>query len=190
MDLSLIDKLNVIFKYIFSSFLSIEMFIISLLLFIILVINIKKKNYIIQIIALGIYIGFIFGIFISNFDYVKYCIDSFVKKVMNYIYFPSTIVYFFIMIFCTIMIIYTLYSKKMTTFKKVFNYIFFSILYYMFMSFITLCTYEMVDLLDVPKLYENNVILSIVQVSNFILLIWIIFTCFYHLFLFFKRKYD
>ena len=78
----------------------------------------------------------------------------------------------------------------MTTFKKVFNYVFFSVLYYMFMSFITLCTYEMVDLLDVPKLYENNVILSIVQVSNFILLIWIIFTCFYHLFLFFKRKYD
>ena len=109
---------------------------------------------------------------------------------MNYIYFPSTVVYFFIILFVTIMMIYTLFSKKLTNFKKIFNYSFFSILYFFFMSFIALATYDAVDLLDITKLYENETILSVVQISNFILVIWILYTCFYHLYLYFKKKYD
>lgn len=190
MDLSVMGKLNMVFKYIFSSFLSIEMLIITLLLFIILVINIKRKNYLIQIVSISIYLGFVIGVFISYTTYVQTCIDSFVKQILNYIYFPSTIIYFFIMIFVTITIIYTLFSKKISVPKKIFNYFIFSLLYFFFVSFLSLCSYDMVDMIDTAKLYENNIILSIVQLSNFILLIWIIITCFYHLFHFFKRKFD
>lgn len=190
MNLSLIEKLEMISKYIFSSFLSVEMFILSLLLFLILVVNLRKNNHLIQMIAIGIYIGFVIGILISYSTYVKTCVDSFTKAVMNYIYFPSTIVYFFIIIFVTILILYTLFSKKMTQFKKVINYLFFSILYFFFMSFIALAAYDSVDLVDVTKLYQNETVLSLVQISNFILLIWLIFTGFYHLYRFFKRKYD
>ena len=114
MNLSLIEKFGVIFKYIFSSFLSIEMFVLSLLLFVILIVNLKKNNELVQMIAIGIYIGFIIGILISYNTYVTTCINSFVKAIMNYVYFPSTIVYFFIIIFVTVMILYTLFSKKQT----------------------------------------------------------------------------
>jgi len=51
-------------------------------------------------------------------------------------------------------------------------------------------TYDVVDLLDTTKLYENDTILSIVQVSNFILLIWLLYTGFYYLYKYFKKKYD
>ena len=90
MNLSLFGKFETIFKYIFSSFLSIEMFILSLLLFLILIINLKRNNHLVQMIAIGIYIGFVIGILISYSNYVKTCVDSFVKAIMNYIYFPST----------------------------------------------------------------------------------------------------
>lgn len=190
MNLSLIDKIGTIFKYIFSSFLSIEMFILSLLLFIILVYNLKRKNTFVQMIAIGIYIGFIIGIFISYTTYVKTCIDSFIKGIMNYIYFPSPIVYFFIIIFVTVMILITLFSKKLTMFKKVINYLFFSMLYFLFMAFIALGASNGVDLAETSVLYQNDTILSIVQISNFILLIWLIFTGFYHLNKYFKKKYD
>lgn len=190
MNLSLIEKFGVIFKYIFSSFLSIEMFVLSLLLFIILIVNLKKDNELIQMIAIGIYIGFIIGILISYNTYVTTCIHSFVKAIMNYIYFPSTIVYFFIIIFVTVMILYTLFSKKLTVFKKIINYTFFSILYFFFMAFVALAAYDSVDLVEVSVLYQNVTILSLVQISNLILLIWLLFTGFYHLFKFFKRKYD
>ena len=92
MNLSLLEKVGMIFKYIFSSFLSIEMFILSLLLFVILIFNLKRKNQIVQMVAIGVYIGFVVGILISYTTYVTTSVDSFVKEVMNYIYFPSTVV--------------------------------------------------------------------------------------------------
>lgn len=190
MNLSLIEKFGTIGKYIGSSFLAIEMFILSLLLFFILVVNLRRNNRVVQMVAIGIYIGFVIGILISYSTYVKTCVDSFTKAVMNYIYFPSTIVYFFIIIFVTILILWTLFSKKMTQFKKIINYLFFSILYFFFMSFIALAAYDSVDLVDVTKLYQNETVLSLVQISNFILLIWLLFTGFYHLYRFFRRRYD
>lgn len=189
MNLSLIEKFGVIFKYIFSSFLSIEMFILSFLLFCILIVNLKRDNELAQMIAIGIYIGFIIGIFISYSTYVKTCINSFVKAIMNYIYFPSTIIYFFIIIFVTVMILYTLFSRQLTVFKKIVNYSFFSILYFFFMAFIALAAYDSVDLVDVAILYQNETILSLVQISNLILLIWALFTGFYHLYKYFKKRF-
>lgn len=190
MNLSLFEKIEIIFKYIFSSFLSVEMFILSFLLLIILIVNLKRKNTMVQMIAIGVYIGFIIGIFISYTTYVKTCINSFTKAIMNYIYFPSTIVYFFIILFVTVMILITLFSRKLTMFKKVVNYIFFSVLYFLFMSFIALGAYDGVDLVDTTVLYKNDTILSFVQISNFILVIWLLYTGFYHLYKHFKRKYD
>ena len=178
MNLSLLEKFGIIFKYIFSSFLSIEMFVLSLLLFIILIVNLKKDNELVQMIAIGIYIGFIIGIVISYSTYVKTCVNSFVKAIMNYVYFPSTIVYFFIIIFVTVMILYTLFSKKLTMFKKIVNYSFFSTLYFFFMAFIALAAYDSVDLVEVAILYQNETILSLVQISNLILLVWALFTGF------------
>ena len=109
---------------------------------------------------------------------------------MNYIYFPSTIVYFFIIVFVTGMILFTLFSKKLTTSKQIINYSVFSILYFFFMSFLTLSAYNGYDLMDMVSLYENDVILSLVQISNFILFLWLIYTGFYWLYRFFKKKYD
>ena len=190
MNLSLIDKLVVIARYLFSSFLSIELFVISLLLFFVLFVNLKKDNRIVQIISLSIYLGFVVGVFITYTSYVRTSIDSFVKGIMHYIYFPSTIVYFFIMVFVTIMVVYTLFSKKLSFFKKVVNYAFFSILFFFFMSFLSLAAIDNVDLIHVTKLYENDTILSLVQVSNFLLVIWIIFIFFYYLYHFYQKKYD
>ena len=190
MNLSLIGKFGLILKFIFSSFLSIEMFAISLLLFVILVLNLKKNNYIVQLVAIAIFFGFIIGIFISYTTYVQTCIDSFVKSIMNYIYFPSTIAYFFIILFTTSIPIYTIFSRKLTKFKKIFNFSFFCIMYFLFMGFLSLSAYDMIDLLDKTKLYENDTILSFVQISNLLIVVWLIYTGFYHLYIFFKKRYD
>lgn len=190
MDLSVIEKITIIIKYIFSSFLSIEIFILSLLLFLVLFINHKKNNYILQMISVSIFLGFVVGIFATYTTYVHTAIDSLVKRIMHYVYFPSTFVYFFIMLFVTILLIYTMFSNKLSNFKKIFNYAFFSLLFFFFMSFLSLAAIDGVDLTDMTRLYENNVTLSFVQVSNFVLLIWIIYTFFYHLLLIYKNKFD
>lgn len=190
MDMSLIEKIEVIIKYMFSSFLPIEMLILSLLLLCILLVNIKLKNKYINIAAIGIYLGFILGIVISYSDYVRLCINSFVKTIMNFIYFPSTFAYFIEFIIITGLMIYTIFNKNMKTIKKVVNYVCFTFMYFFFMSFIVLSVTSGVDIYDTSALYQNDIILAIIQVSNLLLLLWIIFTVFYELYNFFKKKYD
>ena len=190
MNMTLFDKFVTVFNYMFSSFLSIGMFILSLLLLCILLVNIKLKNKYINITAIGLYIGFALGIVISYSDYVQLCINGFVKAILNYIYFPSTFVYFLIFAFVTILMLKTIFSKKMKPLKKVINYIWFSILYFFFMSFIVLCVYSGVDIYDTVALYQKNIILSIVQISNLLFAIWIIISFFYELYQFYQRKFD
>lgn len=190
MTLSLIEKIGIIFKYTFSSFLSIEMLILTLLLFCVLIYNLKRKNQLVQMLSLGVYLGFVIGIIISYGAYVQTSVNSFVKAILNYIYFPSTVVYFFILVFVTIMILYTLFSKKITDLKKIINYLFFSIIYFFFMSFMALSAYDGVDLMDITNLYKNDTILSLVQISNFLLVVWLLFTGFYYLYKYFKKRFD
>jgi hypothetical protein len=58
------------------------------------------------------------------------------------------------------------------------------------MAFVALAAYDSVDLVEVSVLYQNETILSLVQISNLILLVWLLFTGFYHLYKYFKKKYD
>ena len=88
------------------------------------------------------------------------------------------------------MILYTLFSKKITDFKKIINYLFFSIVYFFFMSFMALSAYDGVDLMDITNLYKNDTILSLVQMSNFLLVTWLLFTGFYYLYKYFKKRFD
>ncbi|MDY2908750.1 MAG: hypothetical protein SOU84_06315 [Candidatus Faecimonas sp.] len=43
---------------------------------------------------------------------------------------------------------------------------------------------------DPVALYQNKQILSIVQLSNLVVLFWFIVSFFYNLYLFFRRKFD
>lgn len=190
MNMTLWEKFGIVFEYMFSSFLPIGMFILSLLLLCILLVNLKVKNKYINIAAIGVYLGFSLGIVISYSDYVQLCINGFVKAIINYICFPSTFVYFLIFAFITGLMIKTIFSKKMKPLKKIINYVWFSILYFFFMSFIVLCVYSGVDIYDTVALYQNDIILSIVQISNLLFLIWIIVSGFYELYYFYKRKFD
>ena len=147
MNMSLFEKFGIVFKYMFSSFLPIGMFIMSLLLLCILLINVKLKNKYINFAAIGVYIGFA-------------------------------------------LMIKTLFSKKMSDVKRIINYVCFSILYFLFMSFIVLCVYSGVDIYDTVSLYQNDIILSIVQISNLLFLGWLLITLFYELYQFYKRKFD
>lgn len=190
MNLTLFEKLSNIFKYTFSSFLSIELFLFSILLFLLLIINMKRKEKLVTYCAIGVYFGLLIGTMLAYYEYVILCIKAFFKMILTYICFPSTVAFFFTIVFITCMLIYTLFSKKLSTFKKIFNYLIFSFSYYLFMSFIALTAYNNIDLASSVSLYTNDNVVTIVQVSNTLLIIWIIFTLFYRFYLILKKKYD
>lgn len=190
MDLGLFDKMKIIFQLLFSSFMSIEIVLFFLLLFLLLVVNVKIKNKLVPIIlSIFLVIGIIVFCFVFS-SYAITCLDSFIMKIMDYYYFPSTIVYFFIFLFMVSVCFITMFSKKMKPMKKVFNYCCSIIVFLLFSMFIVLAVYSKIDFADTVALYQNNQILTLVQVSNLIVLFWFVVSCFYYLYLFFKKKFD
>lgn len=190
MDLGLFDTMKIIFQLLFSSFMSIEIVLFFLLLFLLLVFNVKIKNKLVPIIlSIFLVIGIIVFCFVFS-SYAITCLDSFIMKIMDYYYFPSTIVYFFIFLFMVSVCFITMFSKKMKPMKKVFNYCCSIIVFLLFSMFIVLAVYSKIDFADTVALYQNNQILTLVQVSNLIVLFWFVVSCFYYLYLFFKKKFD
>lgn len=190
MEMTIIDKLGIIFKYIFSSFLGIELLLLSLLLFIFTLLNIKKNNKWVKIVSIILCLSFLIGLIIAFHSYALYCIDSFIKWLLSYIYFPSMIMYFFTMILVTIAIIHTAISRKMSKSKKVINSIVLSIMYLSFMCVAAIAITENLDLSLASNLYKNETLLSFIQVSNLVFFFWIEYTLLYYFYKFLEYKLD
>ena len=74
--------------------------------------------------------------------------------------------------------------------KKGFNYCCSTFVFLLFSMFISLIIQGSLDMADPVALYQNKQILSIVQLSNLVVLFWFIVSFFYNLYLFFRRKFD
>ena len=190
MEMTIIDKIIIMFKYIFSSFMGIELLLLSLLLFIFTILNIKKNNKIVKIVSIILCLAFLLGLIVSYHNYALYCIDSFIKFLLSYIYFPSMVMYFFIMILVTIAIIVTIVSKKMSTSKKIVNSIVLSIMYLCFMCVASLAVTENLDLSVAGNLYKNETLLSFIQVSDLLFFFWFEYTLLYYFYKFLEYKLD
>ena len=190
MEVSLLEKMKIIFESLFSSFMFIEIFLFFLLLFVIVVVNLRKKSRFVPILLTIMFVLMVitFGIYFSSYVFV--CIDTFIMKIMDYYYFPSTVVFFFLFLVSLIIFIYTLYSKRLKPSKKIFNYCCNTLIFLFFAMFISFSLMYKIDLADTVSLYRVPQILAVVQVSNLLFLIWIVVTIFYHLYLLFKDKFD
>ncbi len=190
MEIGLLEKMKIVFEVLFSSFMSIEIFLFFLLLFLLVLFNIKIKNKIIPFILTGFLLILIVFFCFYFSSYALTCIDTFIMKLMDYYYFPSTVVFFFLFLFMVGVFIFTMFRKKLSMFSKILNYGCSILVFLFFAMFVSLAIVGGIDLSDTVALYENKQILTVVQVSNFIILFWILITFFYQLYLFFKRKYD
>ena len=183
MEMTIIDKLSLIVKYIFSSFMGIELFLLSLLLFLFTFLNIKRKNKIVKIISAVLCVCFLIAIVVT---YKSYAIES----ILSYIYFPSMVVYFFVIVFVTIDLVLTIFVEKIPKSKKIVNSITLSILYFCFMAVVSLALTNKLNLNSTASLYTNDTILSFIQVSNLIFTFWFEYTILYYFYKFLEYKLD
>ena len=80
MNLSFIEKIGIILKYFTSSFLSIEIFLIVLSLFLFVFLNIKYNDKRVKILIPTILVGILFIIFVYYNSFAIKCFDSFIKS--------------------------------------------------------------------------------------------------------------
>lgn len=190
MAVSFMEKFDLVFRNTFSSFLGIETLAIALLLFLFLVLNISRKSTVVKVGMFLIIVGFLFGVAYLNRSYTIFSIDYLIKVVMNYIYFPSTLVYFIIIVLSAVFIISSNFSKRMPPLKKWLDAIFFIVIYFLFFNFIIVVFNNKLDLTDKVGLYADKTVLSIIQLSNLFFVAWLIVLLFYKLYDYFKNNYD
>lgn len=190
MFLTLLEKFDLVFKNTFSSFLGLELFAISFLLFLFLVLNISRKSTVVKAGFFLIVLAFLGAVIYMNRAYTVFTIDYLIKEVMNYIYFPSTFVYFLIIVLSAIFIFISNFSREMPALKKVLDSICFVTIYFLFFNFILVVFNNKLDLTDKVSLYTNDLVLSIVQLSNLVFVVWLVVILFYKLYCFFKKNYD
>ena len=75
MFMSFLEKLELIFKHSFSSFLEIELLLLTVLFFVLLGLNVTRKNKIINYAAIAVVVVFLLSLMFLNYDYTVYCVN-------------------------------------------------------------------------------------------------------------------
>lgn len=185
-QLSFIDKINVLYKLLFSSPFIIGIFVFSMILMIMLFFYTKLNKKIMKFIFILIYLGLIgFAIF----KYGKYfltSIDSFVTLFMANIYFPIIPVYVVIMFISFIIMIVTLSSKNNHKVVKIINTVFFTFIQMLFVLFIYIVESNKIDISTNVNLYSNEQTMTLLELGMGLFVIWI----FILLIIFYLKKAD
>ncbi len=189
-DLSIFDKIKIVSKYFFSSFMSIELIIIVICIFLFLFFNLKQDKKIVNIFVPITILLFIAFMAMGFHEYTVAAIDEVIKLIMHYYYFPSMSFYFVIMIVTTIYLIYSVYTEKMSRRKKIYNYIMSFIMFIFFVGLFSYTISNHIGLSTDYSIYKNKYILSFVQLSNLIFVLWMFSLLVMKLYNYFKKKYD
>ena len=170
-DTTLLDKLNLIYKFVKDNSFT---FLIVLLIIIILLDFIYGNNtkqtkilYICIMILILVY---------GLFEYYKpllNILDIYITYIFKLTYFPSIIDYFSMIIITIIVEIYSI--KKLNGVQKNINIWISIIIELLFIINIIALNNINIDLNNITSIYENDLLLSIFQISSILFMIWIIY---------------
>ncbi len=179
-----------LFKYFFSSFMNIELFIITLLFFVLLYFILYKKSKLLRLSLSIILLLFLFIIVVCYHDYAVSSIDYFIKVLMRYYYFPSMGIYFIIVVLVSFLLLGCLLTNVFSKFVKISIFVLSFFVYLLFIQFLAFIISNNINLTLDVSIYSNVIVLSIVQLSNLLILLWLMVVSIYKLYTFFRRKFD
>lgn len=173
-QLTFIDKIQVLFKLLFSSPIIIGIFVFSMILMILLFFYSKFNKKIIKYVFIVLYLALIgFAVFKYG-NYFLTSIDSFLTLFMANIYFPIIPVYVVIMFISFIIMIITLSKKKGFKFVKIVNTIFFTLIQMLFAIFIFVVESNNIDVSANANLYSNEQTMTLLELGMGIFVVWMI----------------
>ena len=180
MDLSFIDKLITFITLPFTSFLSIEILLIFIILYIFLVYNEKKRNKKVKITLISLII-FFFSLLVFYFqEDIISVLSEIIKTFMRCFYFPNIVFYILTAIISLIILIYTNLKSNLIKLNKIITYTLTIIHLYLFTNFISLAMTNNISLIDTANIYQHDNMFVIVLFSQIIFILLIIYKVIYH----------
>ena len=187
MDLSFIKRLILLLGIPFQSFLTIEILIIFILLYIFFIYNIKRNNKKVKYSLLAVIIFFFsFLVFYFSNDFSS-VLTEILKVLFNCLYFPNVIFYIItVMISLISLIIYTFNDKNKI--DKIITYTFNFLHLLLFTYFISLAITKNISLVDLTAIYGNNYMFVVILTSQIVFIIYFLYRVIYHYYLKIKTK--
>lgn len=180
MDLSLIDQLLTFITLPFQSFLTIEILLIFIILYIFVLYNEKRQNKKVKI-ALIALIVFFFSLLVFYFsEDIINVLSEIIKTIMRCFYFPNIIFYLLTAVISLVLLIYTMLKKNLIKLNRIITYTLTTIHLYLFTNFISRAISMNLSLIDTANIYQQDDMFVIVLASQIIFIILIIYKIIYH----------
>lgn len=176
-DFSFREKLVQLKDIIISSPFFFISLIVAILLLIVMIISIKKNRRIHKLIFA------VAWLFIAIFVIVRYhsalllVFDRFFGRIVEEIYFPSISVYTILFIFNNILLIYSIFSKKLKNVYRISNIVFAMSINLLFILFLDIIIRNNIDISNSLQFYSNSKVLVLLELSMFVFVTWMLISC-------------
>ena len=180
MDLSLFERIIMLLKMPFSSFLMIEIFLVFVILYIFLIYNLKRNNKKVKFTLAALVIFFFFLLVFYYFDDMVVVFIETVKPILRCFYFPNIIFYNLFAIINVSILIYTMFRTKGTKLHKIITYTFTMIHLFLYTLFISLALTNNIGLVNQASIYKIDEMFVVVLASQSVFLLLIIYELIYH----------
>lgn len=189
-DLSLITKLQTVFDLITSRNLYLMILVLIVFLTILFITtngsNRKqsKKAYILLYLAGFIFIAFQYGSSILTL------IDYAINEVFITYYFPNIVIYLIMLITTNVILWKTIFNDKVNFKLKVINSTAFAIIMYLFILAVSSINNLNLDVFNITELYSSNQVRSLLELSMFVFVFWVVVLLIYYLIRRYQYKHN
>ena len=185
---SLNEKLKIIWSVISSSPLYLIFFVaIALLVYLFSTTSSfnkkqSRKTYILVYSAFFIYLAIQYGGSLSTL------IDYAVNQVFIGYYFPNIVIYILILLIATIITLVTIFRKNTTRILKILNSVVYGFLVYFLILILSVVNNLKIDVFDLKQLYSSNKVRSLLEISMFLFVVWILVLIVYRFICIYQEK--
>lgn len=185
---SFMDKLNIILEVSKSSKLFIAVIAIIVVLAV-LAITMNKKNakYTKNIYVL-VYAFILIAILVAYSSSLGKMFDYMMNNLFIAIYFPNIAIYLAAIIITNIILLVSIFNKKITKLIKNINVVMFSIMNYLLVLILSIVHQENLDVFTQTSIYGNGQVQALIELSSSVFMIWMAFLIIYKLIRTYQQK--
>lgn len=173
LQLTLLEKLKILLDLILASPFFIFLLIFTILVFVILLDSKNYKKRQVQRYIFGIYLLVFIAVIIKHHSSFLSILDYLMNNVFVIFYFPNIAIYAAMIIIINIIMLKSIFSKKDKVIRTL-NMASYSLIMYLMLLVVYTITTENIDVYNELSMYTNSTILTLVELSNIIFVIWMV----------------
>ncbi len=150
------------------------LFVIFVLLFCFLFLNVKRDNVVVKICISVLFLTLMIFAILGYHKSIFLGIDYLMGQLVLNLYFPSLAIYVIVLGFSYLVFVYTIFSKRFSLVIKRINVAFFTIIQFLFSVFLLLVITKKIDVSSRIMMYQSTDMTIVLQISMILFIFWLL----------------